>query len=227
VQARRGEHRHERTVGDLQVLDKVKAVEFGTLGGHLRQIPALRRGRTALSMGGIQRTMANENAVDRRARRHLSQRIVLAQRRADCFGPIFAQNAVLAQMGARAQNAPLDLGSGAIPRAPRLAVCEAHPVKALAARPPDPIGQRPKADPEALGHFSQTASCAHRLHHLAAAFLKGAFLPMTKPSKIRARYPNPQSSNRTHVAARGHLRSPSGLPTTPPRIFRLPLQVFQ
>ena len=41
MQARGGEHRDERPLSDLQVLDEVKAVEFGLPAGEIGQIPAL------------------------------------------------------------------------------------------------------------------------------------------------------------------------------------------
>ena len=89
-------------VGDLQVLDEIEAIELGTAGGQIGQIPALGRRRPALPMRTI------EQPRDARARGRSScagyprARLVLAQRQADRIGSVLAQDALLAQARARA-----------------------------------------------------------------------------------------------------------------------------
>ena len=53
MQADAGEHRHQRAVGVLQVLDEVEAVEFGFSCGQIGQIPTLGWRRAALPMRRI------------------------------------------------------------------------------------------------------------------------------------------------------------------------------
>ena len=104
VQAGAGEHRDERPVGDLQILDEVKSVEFGLGVGQIRQIPALGRRRPALSMRAIEHPVTRKHPVDRRALRDSLNRSALMQRQTDCIKSVLAQHAVLAQGSSHAQD---------------------------------------------------------------------------------------------------------------------------
>ena len=63
MEALGGEQVDQGTVGDLQVFNKVKAVELGAPGGHLRQIPPLGRRGTPNAAQRILEPTTREHAI--------------------------------------------------------------------------------------------------------------------------------------------------------------------
>ena len=210
VQAGGGEHRDQWSVGDLQILDEIEAVELGASACQIGQIPALGRRWPALTMRGIEGAVALEHAVDRRARRDCAA--VLLQRRADCIEPVFAQHTVLSQRVAQAQDALLHVSARAVPRPPWSAVGKVDPVDAFGPRTLDPVGGRGDAEAQLRGCAAQALSGTHRLNQLATPRFDRRFFAMTNASKTgNATGPRPAAR------AWGRLRSPSGLPALSPR----------
>ncbi len=188
VQAGGGEHQDQRPPGDLQVLDEVKAVQLGLALGESGQMPAFRRRRTALPMRAIERAVALEHPVNRRARGKLLEQAVLLQRQADRIGPVLAQDTVLTQRPTHAQNARFDIHAYAVPGATGLTVIKAHPVKTLAPCVLYPIGHRAHTHPILHCHGAHASPRANRSNHLVTTFRNRTFLAMAHLSKMPLGY---------------------------------------
>ena len=188
VQAGGSEYRDQRPPGDLQVLDEVKAVQLGLALGESGQMPAFRRRRTALPMRAIERAVALEHPVNRRARGKLLKRAVLLQRQADRIGPVLAQDTVLTQRPTHAQNARFDIHAYAVPGATGLTVIKVHPVKTLAPCVLYPIGHRTHTHPILHCHGAHASPRANRSNHLVTTFRNRTFLAMAHLSKMPLGY---------------------------------------
>lgn len=228
MQADRREHRHQRPVGDFQILDEVEAVQFGVAGGHGGQVPALGRSRPTQPAHAVERAVARQHAGDGGPRRHRLLLRLPAQREADGIRAVFTQDAVAAQAVAQLHDAPLQFGRTAVPRPAGVGIAEVDPIEPPAGGPPHPVGDRADAHAEGGRHGAQAATRAHGANGVAAAVLDGAFLPMiglpnagTLSQRRAASAPPPVAPDRTPAAARrrarGKLRSPYGLPALAPR----------
>ena len=192
MQAGRSEHRDKRPTSDLQILDEVKAVQFGLAGGQIRQMPALGRRGPALSMRAIEHPVTRKYPVDRRAPWDSLHSSVLMHRQADCIKSVLAQHAVLAQVSSHAQDMPFQGRRRAVPSPTWLQVGEMHPVQAFAASTRRPVRRRAHTDRELSGYRSQALPLTYRPNQLAAALFKRRFLAMSDPSKMQERYINPR-----------------------------------
>ena len=151
-------------------------------------MPAFRWRRTALPMRAIERAVALEHPVNRRARGKLLKRTVLLQRQADRIGPVLAQDTVLTQHTTHAQDARFDLHVYVVPGATGLAVIKAHPVKTLAPCVLYPIGHRAHTHPKGDRDGAHASPRANRSNHLVTTFRNRTFLAMAHLSKMPLRY---------------------------------------
>lgn len=244
VQAGAGEHIDKRACGNLQILDEIEGVQFGSPTGQIGKIPPLGRCRPALSVHTIKRAATRKHAVDRRAPRDSLNRPALMQRQADCIKSVLPQHAVLAQRSSHAQDVLFQGRRRAVPGPAGFTVCEAYTVNAFAPSMRDPVGSRTHTDPELQGYRSQALPPTYRTNQLAAALFKRRFLTMTDPSQMQERYTKP-GPRETHGyllddstamclsarppgrrRARRKLQSPYGLPAFPPHMLFADDSVF-
>ena len=194
VQAGAGEHIDKGASGNLQILDEIKGVQFGSPTGQIGQIPALGRCRPALSVHTIKRAATCKHAINRRAPRDPVSRPALMQRQADCIKSVLAQHAFFTQCVSNTQNALFHVPRRAVPSPTGFAAFESHPVDALAPCARNPVGRCAYAYTELPRSGSQASPRANRLNQLTAAAFKQTFLGMTcLPIQIRERYTTPQS----------------------------------
>ena len=225
VQAGAGEHIDKGASGNLQILDEIEGVQFGSPTGQIGQIPALGRRRPALSVYAIKCAATRKHTVDRHARGNRLKRLFVFQGQADGVGPVLAQHAFFTQYISNTQNASFHVARCAIPGPTGLATFELHPVDALAPCTRNPVGRRAHAHTELPRSRSQASPRANRLNQLTAAALKQTFLGMTvylfkSENAIPSRrvleacmsFGTPQSNG---AARAGKLRSPYGLPPFP------------
>src|SRR5437867_5594915 len=92
---------------ERQALDRVEAVEFGSIRSHLGEIPPRRWRSAADPSPGIQSSSSLEDAADRPNRRHES--VAASHERAvDDLGAVLAQIARLLQLPPQAEHEVLD-----------------------------------------------------------------------------------------------------------------------
>ena len=103
VQGTRGEHVEQGSVLYPQVLDDVEAVQFSSMGGHLRQIPSAGRGGAAGATAAVQRPASFENAADGTQRR-TSPGAALPELPINGLGTVLAQVAVVCERTAHLQD---------------------------------------------------------------------------------------------------------------------------
>ncbi|OGA35847.1 MAG: hypothetical protein A3F75_07970 [Betaproteobacteria bacterium RIFCSPLOWO2_12_FULL_64_23] len=225
VQAGTGEHIDKGAAGDLQVLDEIEAIEFGSPTGQIGQIPALGRCRPALSVYAIKCAATHKHSVNRHARGNWLTRLLMLQGQANGVGSVLAQHALFTQYVSNTQNALFHVARRAVPGPASLATVELHPVDALAPRTRNPVGRRAHAYTELSRNRSQASPRANRLNQLTAAAFTQTFLGMTSlPIQIRERYTKSKSVGSVHVFRHttGQRRRARGNSSRPTGSFRFP-----
>jgi hypothetical protein len=177
MQALAREHVYQWSSGDLQVLDKVKAVHLRSACRHFGQIPTLRRRGTTQPRVRIGRAMAPEHAIDC-GPRHL-HRSLLVQRPLDGISAIFAEHAMLAQVHSRLQNAPLHGEGNTIPGATALKIGKREPIQTLSRTAGNPKRHRAHINPKLSSYGTHGVPSAHSPNHLTTLAFNRTFLAMT------------------------------------------------
>jgi len=189
VQASAGEHIDKGTVGDLQVLDEIEAVELGSPSGQIGQIPALGRCWSALPVRAIKRAAALKHPVNRHARWNRIKRLFMLQGQADSVGPVLAQHTFFTQYVSNTQNVLFHVARRAVPGATRFAIFELYPVDAFAPRARNPVSGGAYTYAKLRRNRSQASPRADRLNQLTTARFNRTFLGMAySPIQIRERY---------------------------------------
>ena len=176
MQADAGEQADQWTIGDLQVLNKVEAVELRFAASQSGQVPPLGRRGSALTTHGVEGTAPLQHAVDRSARNRYGL-FDDRQRIGDRLCAVLSQHAVLAQVDARSKNLRFLARRRPIPRSSGLAIGEVDARQLLAPSVLHPVTN------SANTHRKMPCDCAHgftithRSNHRQSPRCLGAFLP--------------------------------------------------
>lgn len=179
-----GKHRHERPIGDLQLFNKVEAVEFRVTCRDRRQIPATRRRRPTLTPSAVLRSISRQSAVDRSAGRH-HRRLLSLQRTLNRLCAALAEHAVRTKDVAKLQQTLLGGVVDAIPAhgAAWRPVIEIHTVQALTRSSLNPQIYRAKAHAKTIGHCTNTRARANGAHDPAPLLNDMQFLVIAMSHK--------------------------------------------
>ena len=197
VQAFGREHIDQRTRGDLQILDKVKAVHLCASRRHFWQIPAARRSGPADTAGDILQPMARKYPIDSGPRQAQRKRWLSAQFPLNSIGPILTERALITQPGPRLYHAPLQTRPRAIPGTTRFTISKQASIKPMIGTALNPQRYRAHIDPKLPGHLSHTAPGSHLSYHFTSPLFKEAFFAMInsppKPLPYRSCWANAET----------------------------------
>lgn len=171
VQCHAGEDVNQRPACDLEVLDDIEAIELGTAGSHLRQIPARWGWWSTDAVGTVGDPMAFKDAIEGGPRgADLSD---VTQRPPDRFGTVLSKHAVLAQSRPQSQDAPLKHGGSAPWRMlwARRSSREVDTVQTLARGPLDPECHLSGTDTEALRDRAHAQTLTNGFYHCPTPLL--------------------------------------------------------
>lgn len=176
-----GEHLDKWAIGNLEVLDPVKAIDLSSPRHHLGQVPAARGRRAAQPAGAIECATASQHAVNggRRGR----WRGLRLKRERDGPCSILAQDAFLAQLAPSRQNAALHFGRRAVPGASRLAIREQYPLQRLTARMRDPTANRSHRYMTLPCYRVHRTTLSNQFNHVEPFSLDAFFYSCSAPKK--------------------------------------------
>ena len=176
MQADAGQQADQWTVGDLQILNKVEAIELRFAASQSGQVPPLGWRGSASTAHGIEGAAPFQHAVDRSARNRYGL-FDGRQRIDDRLRAVLSQHAVLAQVNARSKNLRFLARRGPIPRSSRLAIGEVDTRQRLASRMLDPVTHGTDTHRKMPCDGTHGFTMTHRSDHCQPASRLGAFLP--------------------------------------------------
>ena len=189
VQTGAGEYIDKGSSSNLQILDEIEGVQFGSPTGQIGQIPALGRCRPALSVHTIKCAATRKHSVDRHARGNRLKRPCELQGQPNGVGSVLAQHTFFTQYVSNTQNVLFHVARRAVPGATRFAIFELYPVDAFAPRARNPVSGGAYTYAKLRRNRSQASPRANRLNQLTTARFNRTFLGMAySPIQIRERY---------------------------------------
>ena len=177
MQADARQQADQRTVGNLQVLNEVEAVELCFTTGQPGQVPTFRWRGSALATHSIEGAAPLQHAVDGGTRNNDGMSIDRRQRLRDRIRAVLSQHAVFAQVSTRLQNLRFPARRRPIPGPAWLAISKVDPRQGLASRMFHPMAHGTDAHRKTPGHCAHRLTVADRSHHRHPTHNLGAFLP--------------------------------------------------